>query len=287
LSGASEEVESVRIVTLDSDPARVDELVDLSAAVWPVFMQHGDARCWSTLYRELARYQTLFLDDADRVQAAGLAAPCAWSGRRQELPATIDAILHKANHPDPGTVPTYLCAVAAIARPDSRGRGLSREILEQMIAVARREGLHGLIAPVRPTRKAEHPAVPFEEYVQWRRPDGQLYDPWLRTHERLGGTPLGIAPATYTVRGTVAEWEAWTGQTFAVSGRYEVEGALTLVQIDRENDVGLYVEPNYWFLHRVEGSNQIREENRESASSGRFGSESRGPTRPPSRTDRE
>jgi hypothetical protein len=40
------------------------------------------------------------------------------------------------------------------------------------------------------------------------------------------------------------------GVSFPESGRYEVPGALDLVEIDREQDRGLYVEPGVWVRHR-------------------------------------
>jgi hypothetical protein len=54
-----------------------------------------------------------------------------------------------------------------------------------------------------------------------------------------------------TIPGTVADWESWTGMSFPESGDYVVPGALTLVPIDRDADLGLYVEPNVWMHHRI------------------------------------
>jgi hypothetical protein len=53
------------------------------------------------------------------------------------------------------------------------------------------------------------------------------------------------------VPGRVDEWEAWAGLRFPESGRYVVPGALVPVEIDREADRGLYVEPNVWMLHSL------------------------------------
>ena len=58
----------------------------------------------------------------------------------------------------------------------------------------------------------------MERYALWRRPDGQLLDPWLRTHERVGGRYAGIAPHGNVFVGTVAEWQQWTGMTMPESG---------------------------------------------------------------------
>ncbi len=38
---------------------------------------------------------------------------------------------------------------------------------------------------------------------------------------------------------------------FPESGGYVVPGALELVSIDREADLGTYVEPNVWMRHRL------------------------------------
>lgn len=54
-----------------------------------------------------------------------------------------------------------------------------------------------------------------------------------------------------TVRGTVAEWEGWTGMRFPESGAYVVPGALCPVEMDVEGDLGVYGEPNVWMLHDV------------------------------------
>jgi hypothetical protein len=61
---------------------------------------------------------------------------------------------------------------------------------------------------------------------------------------------LRPAARSMVVTGTVAEWEEWAGLAFPESGRYVVPGALDLVEIDRERDLGLYAETNLWMRHR-------------------------------------
>jgi hypothetical protein len=53
------------------------------------------------------------------------------------------------------------------------------------------------------------------------------------------------------VLGTVAEWEEWAGMTFPETGSYVVPGALVPIEVDRERDQGLYVEPNVWMVHSL------------------------------------
>lgn len=53
------------------------------------------------------------------------------------------------------------------------------------------------------------------------------------------------------IPGTVAAWEEWAALRFPESGAYVVPGALEPVTIDREQDRGLYIEPNVWMCHAI------------------------------------
>jgi hypothetical protein len=117
--------------------------------------------------------------------------------------------------------------------------------------IAERNGLESLIAPVRPNWKERYPLAPIERYAAWRRDDGLLFDPWLRVHERLGATILKTEPHSLRITGTVAEWEEWVGLAFPESGDYVFPQGLATLQIDRDEDVGRYWEPNVWMKHAV------------------------------------
>src|SRR5438046_10112114 len=110
--------------------------------------------------------------------------------------------------------------------------------------IARRHSLASLIAPVRPTLKERYPLAPIERYAEWRRPDGLLFDPWMRVHERLGAAVLRPEPRSLRITGTVAEWEEWTGMSFPESDDYWFPGGLAPLTIEREGDGGSYWEPN-------------------------------------------
>jgi hypothetical protein len=60
---------------------------------------------------------------------------------------------------------------------------------------------------------------------------------------------LRVCPASTVVEADVGTWETWTGMPFPDSGPYVVPHALVPVEIDRERDVGRYVEPNVWMEH--------------------------------------
>jgi hypothetical protein len=58
------------------------------------------------------------------------------------------------------------------------------------------------------------------------------------------------------VTGTVAAWEEWTEMALPESGAYVVSGALVPIEIDRERDEGVYVEPNVWMVHSPPAGHQ-------------------------------
>ncbi len=228
--------------------ARLDEVDD----VWPEFIHHARLnRHWHRLREEFPDFQLVLYDDeSDTILGRGNTIPFRREGSWRELPDGVEGVFDQVFEGSRGE-PTTLSAVVAVVDPRQQGRGLSRLVIEGMRAVAARYGLEALVAPVRPTWKARYPLTPIERYAEWRRADGQLLDPWLRVHERLGAEILGICPRSLIVEGSVAEWEEWTGMALPDSGRYVVEGALVPVDIDRERDSGSYVEPNVWMRHAV------------------------------------
>jgi GNAT superfamily N-acetyltransferase len=219
---------------------------------WPEFMYHDPVlnELFGRVISDFAQFQHYAWDDErGEVVGVGNAIPAAWDGDVAQLPdGGVDAVVG-AGFAESAPEPTVLCAIQILIAPDYRGQGLSRRMIKRMAEIGRDHDLETLIAPVRPTLKHRYPLVPMERYITWRRDDGTLVDPWLRTHERLGAKIVKVAPESMRVTGTVAGWEKWVGLAFPESGSYVVPGALVPVEIDRERDEGLYVEPNVWMLH--------------------------------------
>ncbi|HKG44102.1 MAG TPA: hypothetical protein VKB10_07655 [Gaiellaceae bacterium] len=218
----------------------------------PAFMNEAAVlkRLFGRVVAEYAEFLFYAWDDErEEVVGVGHAIPAAWDGDRASLPdGGFDAVLEALFAEEPQT-PTVLCALGITIAPERRGEGLSRRMVERMAEIGRDRGLDTLIAPVRPTLKHRYPLTPIERYVSWRRPDGTHLDPWLRTHERLGADIVKVAPESVVVITSVAEWEEWTEMAFPESGAYVVSGALVPIEIDRERDEGVYVEPNVWMVH--------------------------------------
>jgi GNAT superfamily N-acetyltransferase len=207
---------------------------------WPEIVLHDaiSNAHWGRLYEERPEFQFVLVDDGELL-AEGNSIPV--SG----MPASWRDALRSGFERGPAD---RLCALAILIDPDRQRRGLSRLMLEHMRGLAF-ERDWDLVAPVRPSLKHRYPLTPIERYVEWRRDDGLLFDPWLRAHERLGAELVGIAENSLVAEGTVAELEQWSGLSFPESGSYVVEGALVPVEIDRERDHGSYREPNVWMRH--------------------------------------
>jgi GNAT superfamily N-acetyltransferase len=224
-----------------------------SDVVWPEYNLHGDAfdDWWDPLLDELPEYQFALYDEAaDVVVAEAHTGPLAWDGEDGTLPDGIDAALERVVAARRAGAPVdTLCALAAEVSPDARGGGLAAELLRGMRELAGRRGLRRLIAPVRPSWKERYPVTPIERYVTWRRDDGQLLDPWMRLHERLGARVATALPRSMRITGTVADWETWTGLAFPESGEYVFPHGLAEVSVDRDADLGSYWEPNVWMVH--------------------------------------
>jgi GNAT superfamily N-acetyltransferase len=231
---------------------RQPHIASLDAQVWPEFMYHDAVlgRLFGRVVDEHPEFLFYAWDDErEEVVGAGHAIPAAWDGVVASLPdGGIDAVV-EARFADAAALPTVLCALQIVIAPEYRSQGLSRRMIERMAEIGRDHGLDTLIAPVRPTLKHRYPLTPIERYLSWRLQDGTHFDPWLRTHERLGAAIAKAAPESMTVSGTVAEWEEWAELAMPESGAYIVPGALVPVQIDRERDQGVYEEPNVWMVH--------------------------------------
>ena len=234
------------------DRSDLDELHE----IWPEYNLHGDVlnRYWRRLYDDLPEFQFVLYDEEEGVVLAeGHTIPFAWDGTEEGLPAGIDGVVADGFRlRDEGGAPTALSALAIEIHPKAQGRGVSRTMIEAMTRIARERGLPNLVAPLRPTWKERYPLTPIERYAAWTGDDGLPFDPWLRTHVRLGGELLRPEPRSLRITGTVGEWEEWVGMPFPESGEYVFPHGLAPLEVDREADLGTYYEPNVWARHRVD-----------------------------------
>jgi hypothetical protein len=235
----------------DLDPA-LDELL---AATWPAFMLEDEVANahFGRAYDDWPRFQTLLINSSGTLVAIGNAMPLAWDGTDEGLPeGWREQVVKSVADLEAGVPPDTLGAMQIAMRGDLRGAGLSGTMVGAMRAGAKVAGYRAVIACVRPTEKDRYPLTPIEHYARWTRADGLPFDSWMRLHARLGARIVRAAPQAMMVRGSVAEWETWTGMAFPESGRYVVPRATQPVVIDRERDEGIYYDQNVWMVHDVD-----------------------------------
>lgn len=242
----------IEVVTASDRPDLDEEAASAFRQRWPEFIFHDPTppKYMDRVHRYFPEYDVLLLVEG-RVAAGGWGVPLAWDETPEGLPDGYDSALVSAveGH-ETGRVPDTLSFMAAAVHPDHDKQGLAGEVLAALTERAVRAGLARVVAPIRPTWKQRYPHFSMAEYATWSREDGLSIDPWIRTHQRLGARILCAAPSSMVIPGTVAEWEAWAGMPFPVSGEYVVPEALNLLHVDREADTAVYREENLWVQHR-------------------------------------
>ncbi|HZX08317.1 N-acetyltransferase [Kribbella sp.] len=222
---------------------------DIDVGTWPVFMRHN--RVSEAYFPQtvttfpstclIATSDGRPIGDAHAVQLSTAGRDPFPSGGWEQ--AVVWAFADARNN----VRPDIACALNISVARDFQGEGVAALLLAALREGAAGLGLSALDAPVRPTDK--HPSLPMAEYAARTRPDGLPIDPWLRTHVRAGGRVTGIAPASWVVAGSLAEWRTWTGLPFDADGPVVVEGGLVPVECDVAADRAVYVEPNVWVRH--------------------------------------
>ena len=201
-------------------------------------------------YDSFPEFQLILLDASGGVVAVANAMPLWWDGTDDGLPeGWDDQVLRSVADRDTGRAPNTLGAMLIVVNPALRGGGFAGTMVGAFRASARAAGLGAVIACVRPTDKERYPLMSIESYAAWRRDDGLPFDPWMRIHARLGGRVVRASPESMTMRGTIADWEAWTGLRFPESGDYVLTGGTSPVSIDLERDEGVYHDQNVWMVH--------------------------------------
>ncbi len=245
----------MEFVSLSERPQLVERCDEIATASYPPFMLNDPCtRYFHDLYTAHLEFQfALVAASTDEVLAFGNSIPARYDGSLEDLPdegwdwAIEKGVTDNRN----GLAPNVLFGLQIVVATEHRGKGLSSLCVAHMVEIARGRGLADMVVPVRPSAKCHHPEVPMETYITWRNDGGELLDPWLRVHERLGGRIVKVCPSSMTIAGTVEDWRRWAGMGFAESGFHAVPGALVPVHIDFERDQGVYVEPNVWMHHPV------------------------------------
>ena len=204
---------------------------------------------YSDLLDAYPEYQLCLVDeDTGYPVAVANSVPFACSDPNNLPPEGWDWVVESAAR-SKGARLNMLGALAISVPKVHRSKGYARLMIRSLIDLSEAKGLRGLVAPVRPSAKVEHPWVPIMEYIGWTDQKGRVYDPWLRSHLSAGGKLIGPCERSMVVHEHIAFWENWSKQRFEKSGAYTLEGALVPVQINVDRQTGTYEEPNVWVAY--------------------------------------
>ncbi len=200
---------------------------------------------YAELIESYPEYQLILVDeDAGYPVAVASSVPFACSGPEDLPPEGWDWVVETAaRNKDKANI---LGALAVSVPAVHRLKGYARVMIRSLVDLAEAKKLDGVVVPVRPSAKVQHPWVPIADYIGWTDEDGRPYDPWLRSHLSVGGKIIGPCERSMVVHEPIAFWENWSKQRFESSGAYPIEGALVPVKIDLDRRTGTYEEPNVW-----------------------------------------
>ncbi|KAJ6178066.1 hypothetical protein N7519_008527 [Penicillium mononematosum] len=184
-------------------------------------------------------------------------------------------------------LPNALSGLYVQVSESYRGLRIADVLLANFKELARRNNLKAVVVPLRPTLKCKYQSVRPEQYFSWVQgkpnesgftwsssedPDAQNplpFDPWLRKHIQMGARVAKIAPESFQIEGTAAQWQQWLVQEngllnetvgekkgqIALSGE-NVEGKALdwfndTVKWDPKTQTGRYLEADIWVVHDV------------------------------------
>jgi hypothetical protein len=231
-------------VSLAQRPELYGEANRLVSSCWPEFMLHDSVanRHFFEFVQTFPDHQFILLDDSGDICGMVNSVPLSFPKALESLnDGGWDwAVIKSLEDRKKGLVPDTLVGLQVCIDPRLQGNGLSARAVDIMRRFRSDKGYRQLVIPVRPTCKHHYPLIPMADYIAW-----------FRVHFRQGGQILRPCEHSMRIEAPLADWEAWTGLTFIGSGRYIVSGALCPLNVDREKDTGVYVEPNVWVVHRA------------------------------------
>jgi len=244
-----------RIVAYLQQPELGENIAALEAESFPRYIEEDVV--WAEVspgfYDEFGEFQFFVMDD-DKHQLAGLcnSVPFTWDGVADHLPGYHQMLKTALSDWRAGKKPNTFSVVQAIINPEYRGQGVPELIFDEAKRLAREHGMTSIMTALRPTLKDRYPLVEIDEYANWRREDGQLFDPWLRAVERIGGELIRPEAESAIFEASITDWESWTGMKFPASGEYWLPEALSTLHIDRKSNTGRHCEPHVWFRLSVD-----------------------------------
>jgi hypothetical protein len=250
-----ETTEEFAVTTCAEHPELFEAAINLEREVWDEFsfLEHTSAHHahYEKLRAFFPEYHLCMIDLQSReVVATGVCVPLRVLASTELPREGWDWVVNTASE-QRGKHANTISALAISVPEQYRHKGLARDMINTMRALAAMKDISNIIAPVRPSAKCRHPFVAMEEYVEWRDERGRMFDPWLRSHVAVGGKVISVCDRSMVVERPIDFWRPWTWSNLDQDGRVPVKGALAPLEIDVGSGVGRYVEPNVWVRHTV------------------------------------
>ncbi|EML0364097.1 GNAT family N-acetyltransferase [Providencia rettgeri] len=248
----------VNIQSYAQRPDLIDECERFLDKLWPQFMSQSSVcdEYWERLdeepYSHFQFIATVNENSLERVVGIIRSVPFLWPYGDFSKLAEMgwDAIFNFAMENQQGGEP-YISALSVTVDPQYRGQQIPALLINALKTAAQSHGAKSVIVPVRPTLKHRYPLQDFDEYCGWKNEQGEPFDPWIRTHWRLGATVLQPVHRSMVITGSIADWQSWTDMKYPQSGQYIISGALVPVTADVLRQQVEYIEPNLWMLHSL------------------------------------
>ncbi len=243
------------VTTCADHPEFFDASVDLENETWDElsFLDFTSAHHahYDELLERFPDYRLCMIDVETReLVATGMCVPLRVDENASLPREGWDWVVDTAQAQDSKTANT-VGALSISVPKRHRDKGLARDMINTMRALAAMKKFSSVIAPVRPSAKCDHPFVPMEQYVDWVDERGRIFDPWLRSHVAVGGSVVGVCDRSMVVEQPIEFWRPWTQSNLDHEGRVPFKGALVPLDVDLSSGVGRYIEPNVWVTHRI------------------------------------
>jgi GNAT superfamily N-acetyltransferase len=225
-------------------PEETEESWEVERQVWSPFNWLAEGSVGLDYIPELHVVAT---DEDGRLVATIDACGIEWDGEVASLPAGGWHDVNVRAAEGFASRPPYACALGASVLPEAQGASLSSDLLTMLRDQALSLGYLGMLAPVRPSARARMPHLGIDDYALVRLADGRHFDPWVRTHEGVGGRIIATTKRSMSWRGPREEWEGWLEMRLPQDGRLLVPGSTGWLTM--EGGQGELVEDSIWVLH--------------------------------------
>jgi hypothetical protein len=243
-----------RVVSFKERPDLYDIQEEICHKAFPTFLYGSEAavKTWDKMIEYYEEYQLLLLH-GDKIACVFNCMPMNLDFSDEELPeeAFYWGLEKGIKDFEDGKKIDAAMGVQIIIPKEYQGKGISSIAVAEIKKMCAKMGIRKLIIPIRPTLKSKFPINDIDNYIKWKNEKGLPFDPWLRVHVKQGGKIIKTCKKALEIKGTIGKWETWTNMKFPESDWYVVEGALCPIYINKENNLGIYNEPNVWVSYEI------------------------------------